>query len=263
MTGITQIDASLLGPVPDRRANTIDGDAMSPSTNPPATARASELAVLVVSEVRLYCEGLAQSLAARGCIRVVGTADSAETALRRMRAGGVDVTVLDMAMPDALALVRATVRDVPTVRVVAYALAEVAANVLACAEAGVDGYVPSSGSLADLVSAIERVARGETVCSSAMAGPLFRRLGRRPVGAPELPMALTPRERDIAELLDAGLSNKAIAARLGIELATAKQHVHNILDKLGVHGRAEAAAELRRHVPRSLAARTREDPRGD
>ena len=221
----------------------------------PPAARAESIAVLVVSDVRLYCEGLAQSLSGRGCVRVVGSADSADAALERMRRGGVDVAVLDMAMPDALSLARRAVREAPAVRVVAYALVEVAANVLACAEAGVDGYVPSHGSLADLVTAVECVANGGTVCSSCMAAPLFRQLGQRPV-AGHLPLALTPRERDIAELLDGGLSNKAIAARLGIELATVKQHVHNILDKLGVHGRAEAVAELRRHAPRTLAART-------
>jgi DNA-binding NarL/FixJ family response regulator len=195
----------------------------------------------------------------------VATAHGASAALSRLREGGITVAVLDMAMPDGLALVRATVREVPSVRIVAYALVEVATNVLACAEAGVDGYVPSHGSLADLVAAIESVARGETVCSSCMAGPLFRQLSRRPVAVvADLPLALTPRERDIAELLDAGLSNKVIAARLGIEIATVKQHVHNILDKLQVRGRGEAVAELRRHTPRTLQARSsREElPRG-
>ncbi|NUO64747.1 MAG: response regulator transcription factor [Gemmatimonadaceae bacterium] len=229
----------------------------------PAKARPRAIAVLVVSDVRLYCEGLAQSLSGRGCVQVIASADNADAALERMRAGGVDVAVLDMAMPDALSLVRRAVREAPAVRVVAYALIEVAANVLACAEAGVDGYVPSHGSLADLVSAVECVADGGTVCSSCMAAPLFRQLGRRPLAAAQLPLALTARERDIAELLDGGLSNKAIAARLGIELATVKQHVHNILDKLGVSGRAEAVAQLRRHAPRTLAARStpEESPR--
>lgn len=222
---------------------------------PPATTCREQLVVLVVSDIRLYCEGLAQSLDGRGAIRVTATAEDANAALQRLRAGGIDVAVLDMAMPDALALARVAVREMPAVRIVAYAVAEVAANVLACAEAGVDGYVPSYGSLADLVSAVECVANGGTVCSSCMAGPLFRQLGRRPLAAAQLPAALTPRERDIAELLDTGLSNKAIAARLGIELATVKQHVHNILDKLQVHGRAAAVAELRRHAPRSLAPR--------
>jgi DNA-binding NarL/FixJ family response regulator len=233
----------------------------SSSTAPLSSHSAHEISVLIVSDVRLYCEGLAQSLNGRGRVRVVAAANCAAAALARLRVGDIQVALLDMAISDGLSLVRASVREVPNTRVVAYALVEVPSNVLACAEAGVDGYVPSDGSLADLVQAIESVSRGETVCSSAMAGPLFRQLAKRPIASSELPSALTAREREIADLLDGGLSNKAIGAQLHIELATVKQHVHNILDKLHVSGRAEAVAALRTHTPRTLEARhIRETP---
>jgi DNA-binding NarL/FixJ family response regulator len=107
-------------------------------------------------------------------------------------------------------------------------------------------------SIDELVAAIEAVARGELVCPPRIAAVLLRRLGVLalrlvPEGAPPpAPTLLTYREREIASLIEQGLSNKQIAHRLGVQLATIKTHVHHILEKLHVHRRIEIAVPARR-----------------
>jgi DNA-binding NarL/FixJ family response regulator len=119
-------------------------------------------------------------------------------------------------------------------------------DVLAWAEAGVSGYVARDASFEDLVETVRAVARGELRCSPRLAATLLRRVTALAGDAPHSATRLTQREREISSLLEAGLSNKEIAGRLYIELPTVKNHVHNILRKVGASRRGEAAALLRR-----------------
>jgi len=90
------------------------------------------------------------------------------------------------------------------------------------------------------------------VCSPRVAGALLRRIAALATDgrSDRVPAHLTNREREIMGLIDEGLSNKEIAKRLRIEVATVKNHVHNILEKLQVHRRGEAAARVRAALPR-------------
>jgi two-component system, NarL family, nitrate/nitrite response regulator NarL len=134
------------------------------------------------------------------------------------------------------------------------AVDEVDRDVLAWAEAGIAGYVTRDGSVDDLIRAVRCAARHEIHCAPEIAAALLERvhvLAAR--GAHDTPIgSLTTREHEIAELLEAGLSNKQIAAELQIELATVKNHVHSILAKLQVTRRIDAAAHMRR-ARRALA----------
>jgi DNA-binding NarL/FixJ family response regulator len=123
---------------------------------------------------------------------------------------------------------------------------EVDGDVLGWAEAGVDGLIEQSASLESLMSAIVRVAAGESVCSPSMTATLLRRVSDAARRHPEqLALAeLTTREREIVRLLARGLSNKEIATDLRIGLSTVKNHVHNILEKLQLRRRSEVAAVL-------------------
>ena len=123
-------------------------------------------------------------------------------------------------------------------------------SVLACVEAGAVAYVTCEASLRELIAAVTRLARGEALCSPRMAGILLRRLASLAASCePAAGAALTRRELEVIELVGEGLSNKEIARRLSIELSTVKNHVHNILEKLGVNGRHEAAAVARELSP--------------
>jgi two-component system nitrate/nitrite response regulator NarL len=152
-----------------------------------------------------------------------------------------------MAMPDGVVVVRAVVSAAPQVKVVAVAVPDEDDHVIECAEAGVSGYVTRDGSVDDVVAMLEAVARDELPCSPRMAATLLRRVAALAAnGASHRPgRDLTSRELEVLELIEAGLPNKEIARRLVIQLATVKNHVHNILEKLEVDGRAQAAAAAR------------------
>jgi len=161
-----------------------------------------------------------------------------------------DVVVLDMSARGSLDAIRRVSASSARARIVAFAVEETERDVLLCAEAGAAGYVACDGTMDDLVNTIHSVARGELLCSPRIAATLFRALhaqGSRPDGD-RLALTLTAREREIAPLIDRGLSNKEIAAHLRIEVATVKNHVHNLLEKLQVASRGEAAARLRAGV---------------
>ena len=203
--------------------------------------------VLIVAEIRLYREGLAAMLRAESeGIDVVATAAGADDAVRGLRDLSPDIVLLDMA-PDNAWLVRALEAAVPGTRVVALAVPENEREVLACAEAGVAGFVTRDASVEDVAAAVESAARGEVLASPRMVATLFARIATLALErSPEsIESRLTARELEILNLIDQGLSNKEIARRLTIELSTVKNHVHNIFEKLNVSRRSEAAARRR------------------
>jgi two-component system, NarL family, nitrate/nitrite response regulator NarL len=201
---------------------------------------------VVAAEIRLYREGIAQVLAAARELDVVGTAAEPGEALRVVLEQEPDVALLDLGAERGLATVRALRREAPRVRLVTLGVDEDDDDVLAWAEAGVSGYVARDASFEDLVETVRAVARGELRCSPRLAGTLLSRVTALASDTPHTAARLTDREREISCLLEAGLTNKEIASRLYIELPTVKNHVHNILRKVGASRRGEAAALLRR-----------------
>lgn len=200
--------------------------------------------VLIVAEVRLYREGLAASLGSRPQLHILATSASRDDARLRVHELAPDVVVIDMATHDSLELIRDIRADAGTTQILAYAVAEVIADIIDCAESGAAGYVTADASLDDLVAAIERIAREELVCSPRVAAKLFGRFSERERRAPEVsdvPM-LTGRERQVLEGIKLGHSNKEIAQKLNIAEPTVKNHVHHLLEKLEVTTRAQAAA---------------------
>jgi DNA-binding NarL/FixJ family response regulator len=151
-----------------------------------------------------------------------------------------------MATRDSLSAVRALRDRMPAILLVGFGVDEVEREILACAEAGLAGYVPCDASLDELVLRIESVCRGELLCTPKIAASLFRRLEATTIASPASAqvLTLTSRERDVLILIDGGLSNKEIASRLNIEVSTVKNHVHHLLEKLKVTSRAQAAAQL-------------------
>lgn len=202
--------------------------------------------VLLVSDVPLYRDGVARTLAGTHELAVVGTAGSREQALELVCCLQPDVVLLDMNMPRSLELAREIARSTVATRIVALAIQEEDNQVIACAEAGISGYVPRASSVRDAIDVISAVARGEAHCSPRIVGSLLRRIAalaaeRQGSGQAGALGGLTAREAEILALLQQGLSNKMISRRLGIELATVKNHVHSVFGKLGLRRRAEAA----------------------
>ncbi len=202
--------------------------------------------VAVVAQTRVYREGLQRALADAPQLSLSGAVADVEAAVVLARRAPLDAVLIDVG-DDGTAAVRRFANAAPDVRIVALAVDEHSAETLALAEAGVAGYVTRDGSLDELLATLVSVARDELRCSPRMAGALLRRVQTLARAAEPPPPAdrLTAREREILELIDAGLANKEIARRLHIELATVKNHVHHILEKLGASRRGEAAARLR------------------
>jgi len=194
----------------------------------------THIPLLIVSDVRLYRDALARLFERNDRFQLVGTAADAGEVFDHLRISQPRIVLLDVAMPDSFATARTIMEIAPDVKVIALSVAEAERDFMATAEAGMAGLVMRQGSVADLLAALERAARGEIATLDASQPSQSRHAH------------LTPREREILPLLDRGLSNKEIARRLGIEAATVKNHVHNILDKLQVHRRGEAAARVRR-----------------
>lgn len=226
-------------------------------------ARAIEPRTIVVSDVRLYREGLAMALQAKGAVQVAGTAADFEGAFALIAGAVPTVVLLDAGMPQALDFARQLLKAEPSARVVGVAVNEDGADIVACAEAGLTGYVPRDGSVEDTISAIIDATHNELRCSPRIMAALFRHLSHRAGVSATAPLsalsALTPRERDVAHLVERGLSNKEIGVQLNISTATVKNHVHKLLEKLKVGRRAEAAAQLsqQRAAQSAVAVRRR------
>jgi len=201
--------------------------------------------VFVASRVRLYRESLARLLGLHPPICVVGAADPTEDILPSLVKMVPDVLLLDVSGRGGLSPGARVAVRLPHIRVLGLAVEDVEPQVIACAEAGLAGYIPCNASVEDLIAAVRSVTVGETVCSDAMAGGLFRHVGQVALGRPAQVSLLTCRQQQIAQLIDEGLSNKEIARRLSLGVSTVKNHVHNILDRLEVTRRAEAVARLR------------------
>ena len=212
---------------------------------PPVSVR-----VVIVADVRLYREGMRASIADRPPFEVVGAAADCDEAIRVTLDTRPDVVIIDMATTESLAIVRRIRCHAPQVRVIGFGVEEIEGEILACAEAGLAGYVPRDASLDDLVVRVESVLRGELLCTPRIAATLFRRLETQSEDGQRLPqgVVLTMREREVLRLIDGGFSNKEIAVRLHVEVSTVKNHVHRLLEKLNVTSRAQAAALLGTHV---------------
>lgn len=200
--------------------------------------------VALLGDVRLNREGLAALLRRDGTLRVEATASTTGGVPVRT-ASTVDVIVVDATGRDGRTPIQALVETVET-PIVALGVPEDEDDVIAFAELGVVGFVERDASLDELVAATVSAAAGEASFPPRIATTLLRRVASlRAARPPAAATSLTVRERQIVQLIAEGLSNKEIAARLSIELATVKNHVHNILEKLEVSRRMDAVARLR------------------
>jgi DNA-binding NarL/FixJ family response regulator len=202
--------------------------------------------MIIVSPVRLYREALASALAAKTGIGEVATCEQSVDALRLARRVVPHVLLLDTYLTGSSTVARLFTRELPQIKIVALALPETVQRVVAYVEAGVVGYLPREGSIEDLIAVVQHVEQGQTLCSPVIAAGLMHRVADLACdnGSRRAQSRLTARELEVADHIARGMSNRAIAASLGIELCTVKNHVHNILDKLGATQRSDVATCL-------------------
>jgi DNA-binding NarL/FixJ family response regulator len=206
--------------------------------------------VLLVNEIRLMSNVIRSVLEEEPDIEVVGGVTSLDEALAL--ASKSDVALVSTRLPEdgALKLTTAIAEAHPSVKVLVLGLTETKGQVLQYVEAGATGYVLKDDSVDDLLSHVRAAQSGEALVSPDIAAALMSRVGELAQLFADVESGLneaadlTPREREILELIGQGLTNQEIADRLVIEVGTVKNHVHSILQKLDVGNRRDAAAHL-------------------
>ncbi len=203
--------------------------------------------VVIISDIRLYREGLASALEKMNSLAVCGNYDFSPDLVQQISPRDTDVILVDTSEPKAsLDTIRKLNDKCGEFTILALALKETEEQVISYFEAGCSSYVSRDASLDDLVQVVLRSHRGELVCAPKIAGSLIRHMARnRSDNIPGTARPVTNRELQIVKLIDIGLSNKEIAQQLSIEVSTVKNHVHSVLEKLNVARRNQAAARLR------------------
>ena len=229
----------------------------APESSAAAGAAVARQAIRVffVADVCVYRELLVDVLASESEIEVAGStpADIAGMAIGMTEPA---VVLVDASANAGVERVRAVAAAAPAAKIVAVGIPDNEALLLELVEAGVAGYATAEQTLGELVEVIEAAAHGELHCSPRVAAALAERVAALKAGAaPDgHDRGLTRRQREIAALIVQGLSNKQIASRLSIEQATVKNHVHNILSKLGVSHREEVVSFVRTPLVMLLSA---------
>lgn len=206
--------------------------------------------VLLADDQALFREALHTLLSVQAGIEVVGEAGNGEEALRLAAEFQPDVILMDLQMPllDGVAATRRLQVEQPQVRVIVLTTFDDDEYVFEGLRAGAIGYLLKDAPAKKLVEAIETAARGETFLQPSIAAKVVAEITRqtsvkRP--AEMLVEPLTSRELDILRLLAGGMSNHEIADELVISEGTVKNHVTNILGKLGVRDRTQAALKAK------------------
>ncbi len=194
--------------------------------------------VLVADDHTVVRQGLRMLIGLDPELEVVGEARDGAEALGLARDLRPDIVLMDLLMPvmDGLAATRAIRHELPDTEVLALTSVLGSGSVHEAVHAGAIGYLLKDAEAAGLCQAIKAAAAGQVQLSPQAAARLVRE-----VRAPEHPQSLTEREIDVLRLLAAGLANKEIAVALTIGEKTVKTHVSNILMKLGVQSRTQAA----------------------
>jgi DNA-binding NarL/FixJ family response regulator len=212
----------------------------------------NQIKLLLVNETRLMGNVIEAALNDEPDITVLACVTNVLDAMQIVKEQDVDVVLVSTRLPDqgAIKLTGAITELKPATKVLALGLAEDKKLVLRYVEAGATGYVLKDDSLEDLIETVRAAQDGKVFISPEIAAAIMERLSylARIFSDVENNIAntttLTSREQEVLELIGAGLTNQKISEQLVIEVGTVKNHVHNILDKLNVSSRDEAAAYL-------------------
>jgi DNA-binding NarL/FixJ family response regulator len=212
------------------------------------------LRIAIVDDHPLLRAGVARTLSEQPAFEVVGEGASADDAVRLAEELLPDVMIIDVSMPGGgIAAARRISASCPVVKLIMLTVSEDDEDVCAALQAGARGYVLKGVGAGELVEVIRSVARGEAYVSPALAARLLadgRRGDRAGDGAADLVAGLTAREEQILRCVARGLSNKEVGRELDLQEKTVKHYMTNILQKLQVRNRVEAALVARDAIQR-------------
>jgi DNA-binding NarL/FixJ family response regulator len=208
------------------------------------------ISVALIEDNRLVREGISALLNQLPDLEVVAGDSSDNTAF--LMQANPHVVLLDVGLKngDSLRVAERVRQDLPEAKVIVMDLLPVHEDIVEFVNAGVSGFIMKDATLDDLATTIRSVVMGLHVLPPQMTGSLFSQIARDAVakGRPEALEAvrMTPREREVINLIAEGLGNKEIAAQLHIATHTVKSHVRNVMEKLTLHTRLQIAAYAHR-----------------
>lgn len=208
------------------------------------------ITIALIEDNRLVREGLAALLNQVPDLKVVASASTGEALL--IKRIDPQVVLLDLGLRNGHSLrVAQRVRtEYADAKIIVMDLLPVHEDIVEFVNAGVSGFIMKDATLDDLVATIRSVIGGANVLPPQMTGTLFSQIAREALarGRPQAldAVRMTPRERDVINLIAEGLSNKEIAVKLRIATHTVKSHVRNVMEKLTLHTRLQIAAYAHR-----------------
>lgn len=208
--------------------------------------------VAVIDDHPLFREGVANTIQRSGTVQVIAEGATAEEAIQIAKAKLPDIVLLDVSLPGGgVEAARAIAKACPVVKIVMLTVSESEEHVQQAMAAGAHGYVLKGTSGPELIGTLRAVARGEYYVTPTFAARILAH-ARRPQKAPprdDGDSDLTKREEQILNRVADGLTNKEIASALHISEKTVKHYMTNILQKLQVRNRVEAAMQYRKRLP--------------
>ncbi len=238
---------------------------------PPASIRQavhkgnSMIRLLIVHEVRLVADLTASVLCLESDLDVVASVYTADAALALLKKTTFDLILLSVTLPNngAAMLTHTVAKMDRSIKILITGTVEAKAVILRWLEAGAIGYVHVAESVATLVQRIRSAAQGDCIISPLMAAALLTRVselkqqifelnGWQALNSDNLYSELTVRECEVLDLIEQRYSNQGIGNALYIELGTVKNHVHNIMHKLGVRNRQQAATVARQALANAV-----------
>lgn len=203
------------------------------------------LNILLVDDHGLFRSGIRLLLQSEDGFHIVGEAADGLEAVKSAHQLRPDLVLLDLNLPglSGLEALRLIKEDLPGCSVLMLTVSEDAADLVSALRGGADGYVLKNCDAVYLTDAIRRVVNGESVVSPVLIGKLVEQVREpsREEGVPRELDTLTPREKQVVQLIAKGESNKMIARHLELSESTVKIHVQNILKKLGLGSRVQIA----------------------
>ena len=210
----------------------------------------------IISNIRLYREGLVRILNDVAEIDVICITGSENKLLKCIEKKRLDVVLLDMGMENNFQELASLARQDSSIKIIVMGVSNSDDKYLICAEEGITGYLSRDSTVDELIEAIILVNKGDVYCPSDITKCILSSIKKHSLTHVEQANkmqtkeimkddVLTIRESQIIKLLAQGMSNKKIANTLTIEISTVKNHVHNILVKMGAENRAQAACMLR------------------